>query len=395
MKTQYTSLLVIAFALCFITGCTVEWTKAIRSGKIAQKEFSETIDIEVNKGLIFVPVTIDGKAYRFLFDTGAPFSISEQLQNELGFEIISQSNMVDSDKNQQKINWARVNSIEIGRINFEQQTAFIGDFEANPLLKCLAIDGIIGSNLIRQANWTIDQKNKILSFSNESEEFKTETSVTIPFRTDDQFNMFIDINIGSAKVKNVLVDYGSNGSVSLSKEIFSVLKDREIITKTLTETGSKQSGIIGKPVNIERTITYSDSVRIGEYFPHHIMIRTGTTTSIGNGLASKFKVVIDWSNKNLHFSEPDNSADLVQFSGLKLGFSQAKGTYIQSVIEQSNAYAQGIRSGMKVLKIDLLDFENKHDFCDYVNHQTGKSIYLQLIDTTGNKKDYRIEKTLF
>jgi hypothetical protein len=48
---------------------------------------------------------------------------------------------------------------------------------------------------------------------------------------------------------------------------------------------------------------------------------------------------------------------------------------------------------MKVLKIDELDFESGNDFCDYVSHEPGDKMFLQLIDSTGHKIEYHIDKT--
>ena len=64
--------------LIILVGCSMRWTEAIQMGGISQQEFEEVVDIEVTRGLIIVPVIINGETYRFLFDSGAPFSISEK-----------------------------------------------------------------------------------------------------------------------------------------------------------------------------------------------------------------------------------------------------------------------------------------------------------------------------
>ena len=110
------------------------------------------------------------------------------------------------------------------------------------------------------------------------------------------------------------------------------------------------------------------------------MLRTGKTTSVGNGFLSRFKVTIDWKNKNLHLLEIAKTTRSIHFSGFSLGYSVNQGVYVQSVIENSNAYNKGVRPNMKVLRIDGLNFERGNDFCDYVNHKLEDEIFLQLID---------------
>ncbi len=373
--------------------CSIKWTEAIQSGSVSQHGIKETVNIEIQKSLIILPVTINGTRYRFLFDTGAPFSISNKIQKENNFKIISKGKIVDSDKNKKKVNWSQIDSVFISDVLFLNQTAFVGDFEANPIMKCLEIDGIIGSNLIRNCNWMIDQENKTLSIFSSIDEKANENCIVIPFNTDYQYNIFIDINFGQAKVNNILVDYGSNGSIALSNEIFTILTNRSIINGEFLEKGITQSGIIGETVELERKLTFSDSVRINDLELKNVLVKTGETVAIGNHLLSRFQVTIDWDNKNLYLTKPKKDANRIGLPGFRLGFSSEKGIYVQSVIEESNAYKIGIRSNMKVIKIDSLDFENGNDFCDYVEYDLKDEIFIQLTDSKGEKQDYYFKKT--
>ena len=67
-------------------GCSVKWTDAIQLGKVEQRNFNTEIEFEIKIGLVIVPVIINGENYNFLLDTEAPFSISEKLQNKLGYK---------------------------------------------------------------------------------------------------------------------------------------------------------------------------------------------------------------------------------------------------------------------------------------------------------------------
>ena len=395
MRNIYSTLVFICLTVLVTQSCSVKWTEAIQYGSVTNRNASEVVDIEIRKKLIIVPVTIGGKEYRFLFDTGAPFSVSDQLQKDNNFKIVSKGNIVDSDYNRKKVHWVQVDSISISNVSFLNQTAFIGDFDANPIMKCLEIDGIIGSNIIRQYNWTIDQEQNTLSLSSKIEINTFKESIVIPFKTDYQYNMFIDVYIGQSKVKNILVDYGSNGSIALNDEIFTALKEKNIISETFIEKGINQSGIIGKPVVLKREITYSDSVRTNSLHFRSVMIRTGKTASIGNDLLSRFIVTIDWSNKKLYLSKSGKEVDRVGSAGFRLGHSIEKGVYVQSVMEKSDAYYKGIRPNMKIFKIDSLDFERGSSFCDYVDHELKDEILLGLINSKGQRIEYQIEKTFF
>ena len=383
--------LILGFIFLIINACSLEWSEAIHRGKVSQLAFKDTVSIDINNGLIFLPVTIQGKSYRFLFDTGAPFSISEKLQRAFEFKSISKGNIRDSDNNRKQVKWVHVDSVKISDISFLDQLAFVGDFEANPILKCLNIDGIIGSNLMRHCNWTIDQEKKNLSLYKGIEEHNLENYITMPFISDSQYNIFTDLNIGQATIKNVLIDYGSNGSISLSKEIFKTLKYSNIVGETMIEKGMKQSGIVGKSVELNREFTYLDSVNIDSIYFKKVMLRTGRKVSIGNRFLSKFKFSIDWDNNKFYLFETNKDPDTVRIAGFKLGYSEKIGVYVQSVIEGSKAYLEGVRPDMKVNKLDRLHFNKHHDYCDYLNHEYGDSISMEVIESSGLKRNYYFE----
>jgi len=151
--------------------------------------------------------------------------------------------------------------------------------------------------------------------------------------------------------------------------------------------------IIGKPVELNRKISYSDSVRISNLSINNVMIRTGKTVSIGNDFLSRFKVTIDWNNKNLYLLKSGKATDKSSTAGFRIGYTVEKGIYIQTVMEKSDAYDKGIRPNMKVVKIDSLDFRNGNDFCDYVDHSLNNQIFLELINAKGETIEYQIEKT--
>lgn len=390
------SIFFIVFVLVSINNsCTVSWTKAVKYGEIKQDDFIETVEFEISNNLIFVPVQINGKSYRFLFDTGAIFSISKELQEAYNFKKVSKGYLVDSDKNREKVPYVRVDDLEIAKITFENQTAFVGDFKANPILECLEIDGIIGSNLMRHCNWTIDQKNKKLSFGTSIHEDFIKNSYQVPFKTNNQFDILLNLGIGPATVKNIKLDYGSNGPLTLPKNSFHTLKENKIIEKTITEKGIKNSGIFGKAVNISREITFIDSLKINDSYIENVWIKTGSSGLLGNKILSRFIVTIDYKNQILYFQKLDSVISNNWSYGVKLGYNAEKGIIVNSVIENSKASQNGIMANMKVTKVDSLNFELNHDFCDYVSFMNNppENLYIELIDSTGQKVDFRLIKT--
>lgn len=375
------------------TSCSVNWTTAIGYGKVGPTDFYETIDIEIENGLIFVPVRIGGNEYRFLFDSGAPFSISKELQNTFKYKVISKGHIVDSDNNRKKVNYVQVDTIHIGGIPFINQTAFEGDFISNPILECLQVDGIIGSNLMRYSNWTVDQNRRKVTLSNRVSQEIQKESIVVPFQSDSQYNILVSMGIGASTVKSLTVDYGSNGAVDLPNEVFLILKRRKVIDKIYFEKGSQQSGIIGESVILNREITFIDSVKMNGLKIEDIELRTSSSGLIGNKVLSRYIVTIDWSNRKLYFKNNNFKIDTHKTFGLSLGCSAKGIIYVQSVIENSDAFNKGIVPGMKVLKFNLLDFSESHNFCDYLSQvNVSEKIIIELVSSEGLRTKFKIKK---
>ena len=383
-------------ALILVTSsCALKWMDTIRYGSVGRTDFSETIDVDIQNRLIFVPVQINGKTYRFLLDTGAPFSISKEIQTALRYKKISKGHIVDSDFNRQAVEVVQVDSLHIGTLPFLNQTAFIGDFKASPTLNCLHIDGILGSNLIRHCNWVIDMENQKITLTSRLEDWVKEEAKAIPFSADNQFDIMLDMDAGASVITNIKLDYGSNGGISLPENIFDKLEDKSGFEGVMIDRGTKQTGLVGKPVAFERKSVIIDSVGFGSLRLNNIEIKTGKSGLLGTRFLSGFLVSIDWTSKQLYFKKYGMEPDPVSTYGFLLGYTIEKGMYVQSVMDDSDAFHQGITPNMTALKADSLDFNSTHDFCDYIvlMRKAPDTMHVLLQNEEGDILPYKVSKT--
>jgi len=238
-------LLFSVFIFLLLSACSLKWQKTIQYGSLQNETFQEHVGIEVINGLIIVPVVVNGKTYRFLFDSGAPLSISDKLQDQFEYKTISKGHIVDTDKNRQKIIYVQLDTISIGDIPFVNQTALVINFEANPFIACLGLDGIIGSNLMRFCNWQINYQDSLILLTNSPIEKILDKVVAIPFITDNQYDMMVDLQFGESSITKMKIDYGSNGSISLTKGVFNSIKQNGGFGDIFLEKGTAQAGIVG------------------------------------------------------------------------------------------------------------------------------------------------------
>ena len=247
LRTIKKILLSTLTTLLLLTGCsTIKTIKLMKSGEVEQEEFNVKIPFEYRLGLIILKVDIAGKEYDFVLDTGAPNVISKELSKKLDLSNITEQKVGDSQGEESNLGFTTIEKLSISDINFLNTGAVIADLNQSQEVGCLKIDGFIGSNLMRKAIWKFDYQNQIITITNSIESLNIPKSTNkIPFFTELTGTPIIDIQLNDITEKNVTVDLGSNGDISLSRKTFDALmKNNPSIPQTYS-FGNSTSGLYG------------------------------------------------------------------------------------------------------------------------------------------------------
>ncbi len=394
MNTKLTNIL-YSLAIGFIlsqTSCLVHPPQALQMGSVSSTTKGAIVKIEKRNRLIFLPVSVNGKEYKFLFDTGAPFSISKELQESNNFKVISKGDIIDSDNNRSEVLYVQVDSVVIGGVDFIGQTAFVGDFRKNPVLSCYNIDGIIGSNLMRHMSWLIDTEKEEIRLLNELPTVFMENATEVPFKSDMQFNIELELLLGSLTFSKITLDYGSNGGLDLSKHHFHQLENHHIIESSHEIIGVKQSGLLGEAVIAERKICMSDSLIIGDVQLSDSEIQIGGSDILGNQVLQKMKVGIDWKGQKVYFQKYDREFENFKSFGFYVGTSDSSELLINSVFTETTAFEEGLKAGTKILKVNELNFSEGATFCDYVMlmHEEPEMINLVIVNDKEEETELKL-----
>ena len=355
--------------ISFISGCKIQFSDAMQMGQVISGKIDQTIEFTPLRGLIIIPVNIKGTEYRFLFDTGAPSAISETIQHDYGFKLISTSDLTDAQGNKQKTKYVKIDTLAIQDIPFINTSAFVANFENNPVLKCLNIDGIIGSNLMRFYTWQIDLKNNKLRFTDLSiNEICDPTFVQSSFYTDDQYSVLMDFKAEEIVVKNLKVDYGFNSWLSLPGNIFDEMENKEVFENVFDKVGTTTSGLFGKPQSHNTKIGVFDICSINNLQVKNLEVQTGKSRLLGTKLLQKYLVTIDWKSNSICFGNSENISlnELATF-GFSIGLSESNRIFFQTIVVEGPAELAGIHPEMIIDKLNEFSFNDENDFCRYVN----------------------------
>lgn len=331
----------------------------MKHGSVRQSVYKKEIPFELRMGLIILKVTIHGKEYNFLFDTGAPNLISKELAQEQGLIAKAKSKAADSQGNRSDLGFVALDSIGIGGLQFLNTGAAIADLQQSTELGCFKLDGFIGANLMRKAVWYIDFERQVMTITNDRHSLAIPSHAeTLKFRTRLSGTPIIDVRMNGQTDHSVEIDLGSNGDFDSSEETFRLLQ-KQGLRAGLHRYGYGSSGLYG--TGKQDTTRYAvissiqmDSLKLSNQV---VAFQSRGAKLIGTGFFKHYNLIFDWSSKELimiPLSTYDNTGkETFPFSL----FLQGQQLMVGSVYSSAMA-VDGPRLGDQVLEIDGKDYRS-------------------------------------
>jgi len=387
-------LVLLAFYTCSIFAQILTFNQ----GKIQQKHYLKKIPYQEVLGIPVVSVTINGKTYKFIFDTGAMLVISNKIFEELNLKVIRQINSGDASGQVAKIKLVVLPEIELQGITFQNTpgAVFSANSDAAKLAECFGIDGIIGSNMLRNSVVQFDVQNKLIIFTNdikevllqhnESQKMKLESRTSRPF-------IKITLQKGTHKaVDNALFDTGNGeGFFTLSSKKLG--GNMNIIAETEGSFVFGSHGFYKKQRNFLLNIP---EIIINSLIFNDVIVTTTNAdySIIGTKLFQYGKPTLDYRKKRFYFEPFDNintSKPVESPWAISCGFQNDK--MIVSNIWNEELKSQ-VNLGDEVLNINKIDTRSL-GFCEYFMLKTSdsdKMIYELRDINSGKTKTVEVER---
>lgn len=282
--------------------------KYLFAAKPIQKNFTHTIQFESQLGQIIVPVVIEGITYRFLFDSGAVTTVSEELRDRLGMKKVFSNKLEDASGQVQEVPIYNIGKIQLGPVVFKDVSGPGLDMTKFEKQFCHKIDGLVGANVMRSCHWKIDYNAKTITFSDKK--IKPEGEVTeIDFTENFSGTPLVRHVVGEYGY-HAIVDTGSNGGFSISDSLFfnsNKLKGAKI----LIGRGKSSMTFFDTKFNYEYVVVM-DSIYMGNRLMEKqlVDITSGNSYITGNKVFEKFgSMILDWKKKKIYFPVVDVKED--------------------------------------------------------------------------------------
>ncbi len=315
MNTLHRRITAFLLLLLILQSCMIRSMVVISKAEFSENSSKEvTIAYTDSAGLMVIPIVIEGKTYRFIFDTGAQTTvISTELSQLTSFKKKGGIKVKDAHQHTTKLVVGALSEIDLAGMKYRNVGVIVNDFSQNEQFRCIGIDGILGMNALALNNWRIDyekmtitsyDQEKALEIPNGARNFAFVTKSGIPY---------IEWMLND-KNEKFMVDTGKNS------EIISVGTSTKIDGNSSASIGQGSFGMFGKTLpDTTRYFKVNFSDTSGFDLANVSVSQTPAAASnIGNGFFRKnYQVVyFDFKHRKMYCSHARNALNGYQTYGL-------------------------------------------------------------------------------
>lgn len=351
-------LLILLLAAC-ITTISFAQKGEFRNGNTVQKDFYDSIPFEFIKNKIIITVKVNGVNKRFIFDTGAVLTLSEEMQEIMQYPKIGSVVVNDVNGKTSDAKIVRVKDLQIGSISFTDFASVVMDLKNNYPINCLACDGIIGSNVFKDCIVSIDLGRKLLVITDNLQKLSLQNAWQSPVSLNAIGKPYVQMNIGNGINFDGLFDSGSDKLMSISDKIFekAVKKDAAVV---LNEGfGVTSTGINGIAASEKKNRTLIKQMQFGGAVINNVITIESekSNNAIGMQLADYGNITLDYINKVFYFVpfKPVQEYKYQKTVGIK-DIPEKNFYAIGIVWSNTQAEKLGLKTGFQILKINDQDF---------------------------------------
>ncbi|TCD00383.1 retropepsin-like aspartic protease [Pedobacter psychroterrae] len=307
----------IFFAILLLTlSSTLSYSQeefTLNQGGTSQKNYFTEIEYEDIRWAPIINVTINGKTYRFLLDTGAGNTITKKLFDELTPEVIKKIPISDANNQADSLSIVNLKEITIGNLVFNNIPSAVP--KDSLIFDCLKIDGFIGSNMLRNSIVQFSSKTRKIVITDQPEKLNLhQKQGTDMYLTQSQNLPLVTIAFfgkGSGTIPT-LFDTGFADFFNLALFHFNATQQAEVFNVQAKSRGRNSLGLYGFGTDTTQYRLQVPELHINGTVFKNVNHNTtvGNDSIIGARLLDYGIVTVDYKHKKFYFEPFETSFDL-------------------------------------------------------------------------------------
>jgi hypothetical protein len=340
------------------------------TSELNSEVYLKEIPFTFEYGIPIIKAKINNKEFNFLFDTGMPTALSENLVERLDLNAMNSKIGSDVNGNKQRESYVTLKKISVGGIDFENIETLSVDLNSVFEIGCINIDGVIGNNIIQNGIWEIDYERKLIKFTNDIDNFNIPSNANkIYFKYNSRRNQLtpkIDIKINNKKLKGILFDTGSTAGIKLPLKQFKKIHN---LNQNIEYYGKASAALYGKGEDIQYIDSKIKTIEIDDLkLQNKIVTFYENSPLIGNRFLKNYRIILNYEKSEIYMIEQnDYSYTSLQNFGFRTSVIDNK-NIVSILYKNSNAEQNGILLGDEVLEINDINIRYliAEDACNFL-----------------------------
>ena len=370
-------------------------------GTFKHSNFRTEIPITIKRGVIMMKVDIDGEHYDFIFDSGAPMILSEELYKKLALKKLQTIEGNDAGGNAEDLTLTKLKQFHIGELEFNDYGSAVIDFNRTIAMRCMKADGIFGANAMREGIWEIDYENQTMVFTDQPDSLNIpKESISADFSaTNVAGTPYVALNLGEASIDNIMIDLGSNGGFNVPAGLLPAVREAHPDGVFRKVWGAGATGAFGQRMDtVLHHLSYN--LKLGNYAlpANMVSFETAGETMIGSHFLRNYRVILDWKNRRLTLVSANGDATPNSRStpGFRPSFDDGK-MMVGQLYERSPASEAGLHIDDQILEMNAVDYSalTESDYCNLMTDGTWENMEnydLKIKDRNGSIRWVRLTK---
>lgn len=352
-------------------------------------------------GLVYINVTMSKSEtpLSFIFDTGASSSVIDtRVAKRIGL-ISNHSTMATGASGSQAYKLATGQTLTIEGIDFSDVNLVFVDLEALSKRSGRPIEGIIGYDLLKRFTTLMDFNTQQIQLYNDINDIDDRKEYKAYPMTMDFSIPLVELQYTLADGTSLKGDFLFDSGAHLTLLFNSPYAKKHTMKTKIGHTIAIESrGLTTSFDNISGTLP---SLSMSGYTFTDVPVSLSQATSgvsaftqiagiLGADLIDRFNIIIDYANNALYMRPNATFAKAFEYpiKGFVLENDQGK-IMISQVFTSMEAYAEGMREGDQLMRIDGISYPSLKEFRKALKSEN-KTVLLEVLTQEGVTKEYTI-----
>lgn len=369
-----------------IKKATKDRDKFFYSGTIKQSVFDQTIHFQNLRGEIIVTVMINGKPYNFIFDTGAPTLISDDLLKELHLEKTGSFTMNDGTEHKKMLDCYTIKEMQLGDVVFNNTGCMMNNMDDLSKLMCIKVDGVLGVNLMHLCYWKLRFDDSTIDFSSSLQQIPS-SAKALNFIEDFGGSPYFKMQYGDSTMY-VEFDCGANGPLSIKDTDTNNLKK---LSHSFAVGHGATVQTLYQKLAAKQYACIVDSIKIADVtFRNKLVFLTEIRDKslMGTSFMKNYETILNWKDHKIYMDELTSAIDTTYSRSFGFNFAiDSNKLRVQFVWNGSLAEKDGINVGDEVTAVNDINTTAITDeqYCDIINEITGQNTIKVAVKNKMNK----------